>query len=57
MLLHSIPAEEKPFVCDECNKSFGWEKNLKRHMKIHTGEKPVVCNVCEKQFPRRSDME
>lgn len=25
----------RPFVCKECNKSFFWKKNLKRHLQIH----------------------
>ncbi|XP_063289731.1 oocyte zinc finger protein XlCOF22-like [Pelobates fuscus] len=47
-------AEEKPFFCSECGKSFRQEQYLAIHQRIHTGEKPYSCSVCGKCFIRRS---
>ncbi|XP_034043156.1 zinc finger and SCAN domain-containing protein 2-like [Thalassophryne amazonica] len=41
---------KKPFTCSECGKRYGQKKNLKRHMKVHTGEKPFGCPICKKRF-------
>ena len=31
---------EMPFKCDHCDKGFRSVRNLKNHVRIHTGEKP-----------------
>uniref|UniRef100_A0A8C2WSV2 C2H2-type domain-containing protein n=1 Tax=Cyclopterus lumpus TaxID=8103 RepID=A0A8C2WSV2_CYCLU len=41
---------EKPFQCSVCDKRFGLNKTLKRHMTVHTGEKPFQCSLCEKRY-------
>ena len=37
-----VYTDDKPYVCDMCEKGFRKKKHLKEHHRIHTGEKPCV---------------
>ncbi|CAL4124412.1 unnamed protein product, partial [Meganyctiphanes norvegica] len=45
-----INAEEKPFKCSECEKSFTVISNLVLHQRTHTGEKLFQCRHCNRGF-------
>uniref|UniRef100_A0A8C6TJ71 C2H2-type domain-containing protein n=1 Tax=Neogobius melanostomus TaxID=47308 RepID=A0A8C6TJ71_9GOBI len=45
-------AEHKKHQCSVCNKRFGFESDLRRHIRVHTGERPYRCSYCEKTFTR-----
>uniref|UniRef100_A0A1B0DQD0 Uncharacterized protein n=1 Tax=Phlebotomus papatasi TaxID=29031 RepID=A0A1B0DQD0_PHLPP len=40
----------KDFHCPYCQRAFGLEFSLKKHVMIHTGEKPFECSECDMKF-------
>ncbi|KAK5860459.1 hypothetical protein PBY51_021934 [Eleginops maclovinus] len=60
--LHVITDEgntqlRKPFFCTFCGKTLACLKNLKTHLRVHTGEKPFVCSLCGKRFSDSSNLK
>lgn len=50
-----IHANEKPFKCNVCDKSFRIKTHMKLHMKIHTQKKPKYkCSFCHCKFRTES---
>ncbi|RVE75106.1 hypothetical protein OJAV_G00013540, partial [Oryzias javanicus] len=50
-------SDERPYVCEECDKSFSHVCYLKVHMRNHTGDKPFLCNECTKSFSYLSNLK
>ncbi len=43
-------------VCPFCAQTFATRRNVKRHMRKHTGEQPYTCTICDKSFYRDDDL-
>ncbi|XP_072319080.1 uncharacterized protein [Eucyclogobius newberryi] len=42
--------QDRPFSCSVCTKTFPQKRNLKSHMRVHTGERPYHCVPCGLSF-------
>ena len=43
-------------MCDECDASFLYPKDLRRHKTTHTGSKHYKCPLCHKSFSRKDNL-
>ena len=48
---------EKPYSCDNCDKSFTRRIDLKRHKAIHGPREKISCNNCGKQLMNQQSLD
>ena len=49
-------ADEKPYSCKHCGKSFRCLSSYNSHMSIHAGDKAYICKTCRKTFTSSADL-
>ncbi|XP_078535420.1 uncharacterized protein LOC144822142 [Lissotriton helveticus] len=47
---------QKPYVCNQCEKSYSLKGELIRHIRTHTGVRPYACTDCEKSFFQKTHL-
>ena len=53
----TAPTGEKPHVCGECGRSFGFLTAYRRHLVTHSDARPFKCDLCEKTFRLRATLK
>ncbi|CAL1533234.1 unnamed protein product [Lymnaea stagnalis] len=48
--------QKKTILCDVCGISFGNERNLKNHLRIHSNQGKYSCQFCAKSFNQSSNL-
>ena len=46
----------KRYQCDQCDKVFTRQQNLKHHLRTHTGDKPYKCDQCDRAFSQKGNL-
>lgn len=49
-------SRERPFICQECGRSFPLKRHLVTHSKFHAGERPFVCDECGESFAQENHL-
>ncbi|XP_067678899.1 histone-lysine N-methyltransferase PRDM9-like [Haliotis asinina] len=52
----SLVDTPKKHACSVCNRMFGTNKDVKRHMVVHTKEKCFLCELCPQTFGRKDHL-
>ncbi|RXG52751.1 Zinc finger protein interacting with ribonucleoprotein K [Armadillidium vulgare] len=54
MLTHT---QERPRECTHCSKKFRYYRDLKDHLRSHSGVLPFDCSTCGSKFRRARDLK
>ncbi|KRT83116.1 zinc finger protein, partial [Oryctes borbonicus] len=54
--IKAVHENQKPYKCDQCDKTFSYVNSLKCHMLQHVSEKTYPCESCDKVFNHPSSL-
>lgn len=53
----SQTSHQEGLTCSFCGKWFLYPKDVKRHVRIHTGEKPFACTLCPYRAAQKGNVK
>lgn len=57
LIVHErLHSEERPFACDQCQKTFKLKHHLTKHVLMHSGERSHQCDQCSFTASTSSDL-
>ena len=51
-----IKKQRRDYLCEFCNKTFGYYSTFSSHLRTHSGDRPYSCGSCKKTFTDRSTL-
>ena len=51
-----VHTQYRPYRCDQCNRDFKNERNLKQHMRGHDKNTFTKCPLCDKMFSQKGNL-
>ncbi|XP_068602822.1 zinc finger protein PLAGL2-like [Brachionichthys hirsutus] len=52
----ALPARERKYSCERCDRRFYTRKDVRRHAVVHTGRRDFLCPRCAQRFGRRDHL-
>ncbi|XP_073968557.1 longitudinals lacking protein, isoforms A/B/D/L-like isoform X2 [Rhodnius prolixus] len=58
VLINIVSHGKKDFICDNCGRTYKYQRALHRHSKYECGKEPqFTCPLCERRFKQKINMK